>query len=145
MSGPKRVTRDLAGDFSGRLTALRIDKGLTQAEFAAGIGSTRGTYAKYESGANGVTAAVMDSICKTYGVRREWLETGEGDMYISQTVDEELAGFFAEIMDGVAPEFQRNLAAEMARMPPALWDALIEFAKILARSAGIEKKEEEQV
>lgn len=145
MSGPKRTSKDLENGVSGRLTALRINKGMTQSDFAAGIGTGRGTYSKYESGQNRVPPAVMDNICKTYGVRREWLETGEGDMYISQTVDEELAGFFAEIMDGVAPEFQRNLAAEMARMPPELWDALIKFAEILARSAGIEKKEEEQV
>ena len=140
MSGPKRATRDLTGDLAGRLTALRIDKGLTQSEFAAGIGAPRGTYCKYESGQNGVTAAVMDNICKTYGVRREWLETGEGEMYAAQSIDEQLAFFVADILGGTAPEFARRLIAEMARMPVSKWDALEDFALMLARAA---KKEEQ--
>lgn len=141
LSGPKRTSKDLENGVSGRLTALRIDKGMTQSDFAAGIGTGRGTYSKYESGQNRVPPAVLNNICKTYGVRREWLEAGEGEMYVANSVDEQLAVFVADIIGGTAPAFARRLIAEMARMPTSKWDALEDFAKMLVRAV----KNEEQV
>ena len=141
MSGPKKSSRGLPPGLHGRLVTLRHDKHMTQAEFAAGIGSIQATYSNYESGRVEPPSVVMDNICKTYGVRREWLETGEGKMYVAQSVDEQLAVFVADILGGAAPEFARRLIAEMARMPVSKWDALEEFAQMLARAA----KKEEQV
>lgn len=140
MSGPKKSSRGLPPGLPGRLVTLRYDKHMTQAEFAAGIGSIQATYSNYESGRVEPPSVVVDNICKTYGVRREWLETGEGEMYVAQSIDEQLAFFVADILGGTAPEFARRLIAEMARMPVSKWDALEDFALMLARAA---KKEEQ--
>lgn len=140
MSGPKKSSRSLPPGLPTRLVALRRDKRLTQDEFSAGIGMTRSTYSSYEVGRTEPSSAVVDNICKTYGVRREWLETGEGEMYVAQSIDEQLAFFVADILGGTAPEFARRLIAEMARMPVSKWDALEDFALMLARAA---KKEEQ--
>ena len=64
-----------------RITCLRKTLGLTQKQFGEKIGVQRGTVANYELGRNIPTETVRLMICKVYGVRREWLETGEGEMF----------------------------------------------------------------
>lgn len=144
MAGPKNLNREPLPGIPGRLERLRKSKSLTQEEFAAQIGVAQNTYSRYESGkVSPPPPVVIDNIHKTYGVRKEWLENGEGSMYVESPVDSQLAKYFANIMGGVAPDFQRRLAAEMARMTPEAWDALEKFAVMLARAAGIGKGEEQ--
>ena len=60
---------------------LRKKLGMTQQEFADRIGIKRNTIANYEVGRNDPVDSVSALICREFNVRREWLETGEGDMF----------------------------------------------------------------
>lgn len=64
-----------------RIGQLRKSLGLTQKQFGEKIGVQRGTVTNYELGRNIPTETVRLMISKIYGVRREWLETGEGEMF----------------------------------------------------------------
>lgn len=63
-----------------RLISLRKALGMTQAQFAAGIGMYRNAVVSYELGEI-PTPLVIEAICRRYCVRREWLENGTGDMF----------------------------------------------------------------
>ena len=63
-----------------RIATLRKALGLTQQRFADGIGVKRGTVSNYEIGRNVPTETVLQMICRVYGVRREWLDTGVGEI-----------------------------------------------------------------
>lgn len=64
-----------------RLKELRTSKSLSQTEFAAKFGVAQNAYSRYETGSVPLPLVALDNLCKTYNVRREWLETGEGSMY----------------------------------------------------------------
>ena len=90
-----------------RIKELRKALGLTQQEFSDRIGVKRNTIAQYESGRNEPLDAVITLICRTYDVSEEWLRTGEGDMFVQRSRDEELAAFFGDLMAG-QPDFKRR-------------------------------------
>lgn len=64
-----------------RIRALRTELGLSQREFAERIGMARDAIASYERGNAYPSGSALIAIEKVYGVRREWLLTGEGEMF----------------------------------------------------------------
>lgn len=66
-----------------RLKVLRKTLGLTQQEFADRLKIKRGAIANYEIGRNEPIDAVLSLICREFGVSRDWLCEGEGEMFIA--------------------------------------------------------------
>ena len=71
-----------------RLKELRKALGLTQAAFAEKIGAKQNTVATYEMGRNTPRDPVIHSICKEFGVNKDWLLTGTGEMFAPDPEDE---------------------------------------------------------
>lgn len=64
-----------------RIKFLRKNSGLTQEKFAERIGLKQNSIALIESGKRNISDQAILSICREFGVREEWLRTGEGEMY----------------------------------------------------------------
>ena len=78
-----------------RLKQLRKALNLTQQSFADKLNIKRGAIANYEIGRNQPIDAVIALICTTFNVNETWLRTGEGDMFIERSPEEE-TGYFVE-------------------------------------------------
>ena len=81
-----------------RLKKLRRTLELTQQEFADKIGSKRSTIAKYETGSNIPSAAVISLICKEFDVNEDWLKTGDGEMFEELTDQEKTMKYIAKLV-----------------------------------------------
>ncbi|WP_243270632.1 helix-turn-helix domain-containing protein, partial [Anaerotruncus colihominis] len=66
---------------------------LTQQEFADRIKVKRNTVATYELGRSEPSDAAISLICKEFNVNERWLRTGEGEIFLQMTRDEEIAAF----------------------------------------------------
>ena len=97
---------------------------LSQEAFADSIGKTRPAIAVYETGRVSPDDSVLLLISKTYGVRFEWLKTGEEPMYPPETDD--LLVKVAKVMEGQS-EAKRQLVELICDLPDALLDQLIEY------------------
>ena len=64
-----------------RIKLLRNRLRLSLNNFAAGAGYSGTLISLVEKGATPCSEKLIDAIVKAYGVRREWLETGAGDMF----------------------------------------------------------------
>ena len=85
---------------NARVKAVRKAKRLKQAEFGAAIGLKQVAISIMEQEGRTVTEQNIAMICQKFHVRREWLETGEGEMFnVGET------GIFAEF----AKEYQLSL------------------------------------
>lgn len=80
-----------------RIKKLRKDLALTQQEFANRIGSTQNVLANYETGRRNPSSSVINNICKTFNVDETWLRTGEGEMFVQRTEEDELSQVFSAI------------------------------------------------
>lgn len=78
-----------------RLKQLRKALNLTQQSFADKLNIKRGAIANYEIGRNQPIDAVIALICTTFNVNEAWLRTGEGDMFVERSPEEE-TGYFVE-------------------------------------------------
>lgn len=73
-----------------RIKDVRKYYKLTQTQFGERIGMKGNSITSYETGVRIPTRAVICSICREFGVRRAWLENGEGEMFAPsnpQTLD----------------------------------------------------------
>lgn len=104
-----------------RIKVVRKALGLNQTDFGSKIGVKQGTVAAYESGARVPLDSVIVSICREFNVSERWLRTGEGEMFVQLSREEEITKFAMEIIRDPDSEFQRQLLTTMARLEPAQW------------------------
>ena len=116
-----------------RIRKLRKVLDLTQAEFAAKIGTTASVLTHYETGRRNPSNSVINNICKTFGVREAWLRTGEGEMFPEVSREMEIEAFFKVIQMEESAEFQRRFVSALAKLSAEGWDALEQFVDNLAR------------
>lgn len=79
-------------ELKDRIRILRRDLGLTQVEFSKRIFMSSDAVSMMERGVTVPTSRTVSLICSEFNVRREWLESGEGEMY-DLPLDEEAAMF----------------------------------------------------
>lgn len=72
---------------SERVKALRRQLGLTQAEFGALAGVTKGAVSLWEKGYNAPGRDAIDAICRKKQINRYWLLNGAGSMYVTSSLD----------------------------------------------------------
>lgn len=115
-----------------RIKQLRKELNLTQEEFASKLGIKRGALANYEIGRNEPIDAVLRLICTTFNVNEAWLRTGEGEMFLKLSRNDEIAAYIASIMKDEDAELQRFLIQLMSRIPSDCWSVIEEKAREIA-------------
>lgn len=121
-----------------RIKKLRKALGLTQQEFADKISISRGALATYEVGRNEPIDAVISLICREFNVSEDWLRTGEGEMFIQKSEEDELKQAIESMLYGRNPNFKRRLINILASLDDADWLALEEKVLELAEVAKTE-------
>lgn len=105
---------------NNRIKEIRKDNHLTQVKFGERIGMKQNSIAQMEMGKFAPSDLVVTSICREFGVFREWLETGEGPKYKTAPA----GGIEQELRDilGVDDPFAVAVLSSLAKMPPQWWD-----------------------
>ncbi len=73
-----------------RIKQIRKYHKLTQTEFGEKIGLKGNTITTYETGLRIPSESVLMSICREFGVNREWLEHGTGEMFDQSANDAQI-------------------------------------------------------
>lgn len=107
-----------------RIKKIRKEVGLTQQEFAEAIKVKRNTVATYEMGRSIPSDAAISLICRAFDVNEEWLRTGEGEMFIEKTKDEQIAEMLADIQLSGEDSFKHRLASALAAFTEDDWNDL---------------------
>ncbi|HCO62550.1 MAG TPA: XRE family transcriptional regulator [Clostridiales bacterium] len=121
-----------------RIKSLRKQLGLTQEEFAARIRVKRGAIANYEIGRNEPVDSVLSLICREFRVNEQWLRTGEGEMFLPKSRNEELLAFVEQLAGSDSNDIRVQIATIMARLSSEDWEAVNrianEFLKLNAQA-----------
>jgi transcriptional regulator with XRE-family HTH domain len=67
-------------DLHGRLKELRKKLYLSQGKFAERMGVKQNTWYNIEAGNNPCSDRYIRLVCLTFGIREEWLRTGQGEV-----------------------------------------------------------------
>lgn len=125
---------------NSRIKEVRKAKGLSQAAFGAPFGANRDMINNVENGRAAVSDIMVASICRTYDVNERWLRTGEGEMFIQISRDQEIMDFVAYTMQDDEDNFRRRFLLALSRLPEERWADIEAFA----RQITAEKKEADQ-
>ncbi len=128
----------------GRLKLLRKVLGLTQRELAQVLGVSEMTIRRYESDKFQPDADVLAKLAKEFNVNLHWLLTGEGEMFITRSMEEipktelldrEIIQKIFEVLEGF---YQQGLLKNVPE------EELMEVVKFVYKRVKPLKEREEQ-
>ena len=111
-----------------RIKKLRKALGLNQTQFGERIGVKQNTVAVYELGRAIPSESVITLIQREFGVSEAWLRTGEGEMFVPRSREEEIAAFVHDVCGPEGTAFQRRLISLLARLTVDEWTVLERIA-----------------
>lgn len=80
-----------------RLRTIRKALGLSQEQLGQALGVSNTAISKLENGENNITEQNIKAICREFDVNENWLRTGQGEMFVELTPDEEFDKLCLEI------------------------------------------------
>lgn len=105
-----------------RIKFLRKEKGLTQKTLASTLGITQSGVSFLEQEGSSVSDQTIKLICTVFGVREEWLRTGEGEMYSST----ELFSLDRFVAERGATELELAIVKAYFELDPAIRRTVLE-------------------
>jgi len=113
--------------------------GGNKSEFARKISVTPAYISKMSKQPDSVPSdRTIADICREFNVNEEWLRTGEGEMFVQRSRDEELSAFFGDLLSGQS-DFKRRLIAVLSRLDESEWELLEKMADKLMDEMQKEK------
>ena len=106
-----------------RIRFLREHFNLTQSDFGTKVGVKQTTVSAWESSRIVPNDSAILSICRTFGVREEWLRTGAEPMMVQRPKDDILTDFFNSVLDDQPDSIRRRFVAALSALTPEDWEA----------------------
>lgn len=122
-----------------RIKILRQTLGLTQTEFGEKVGVTRGVIYNLDSGITQLRDPLLSLVCSVFDARREWLETGEGEMFEPKDAEAPFYDAMGIITNDEPDSFRKRFVIALAELDDAGLDAMEQFIRSLIRDTGTKK------
>lgn len=120
------------GTINQRIAACVEASGLTKTAFAKQINLSQPHISKMALGESVPSDRTISDICREFNVNETWLRTGNGDMFIQITRDEEIASFMGSVLAGENDNFKRKFISVLSRLNESQWELLEVMAIKLA-------------
>ena len=122
-----------------RVKILRQALGMSQTDFGAKIGVTRGVINNLDRGLTDLQDPLLSLICSVFNARREWLETGEGEMFEPEDAEAPFYDAMGIITNDEPDSFRKRFVIALAELDDAGLDAMEQFIRSLIRDTGTKK------
>lgn len=106
-----------------RILEIISSLGIKKVEFAKRLNLSAPYISELCAGKTTPSDRTISDICREFDVNVHWLRTGEGEMFIKKSRDEEVAAFVGDILSG-DPDFRLRLISVLARLKPESWQLL---------------------
>lgn len=107
-------------EINSRIAAVINASGLTKTAFAERLKVSQQHISRLAKDGTPSDRTIVD-ICREFCVSEHWLRTGEGEMFVRLSREEEISKFLMTVIRDPDSEFQRQLLATMAKLEPAQW------------------------
>ena len=104
-----------------RVAQIRKKKSLSMESFGEKIGVTKSAIGNIESGRRGLTTQVAKAICREFNVSEKWLRTGEGQMMVERSGEEEIQEAIERLMTGEKSKFKKRLLMVLSNLEESEW------------------------
>ncbi len=114
-----------------RLRKARKALHVTQKDLSEKLGITQAGISSIESGRVNLTDRLAQSIQDVYRINADWLRTGEGEMFLEPSEDEQLAEFVGEILAGRPDDMRRQFLVALSQLDEDGWKGLVQFTRAI--------------
>lgn len=118
---------------NNRIKELRKAAGMTLQGLGDKIGLTPSALSYIESGKSTPSNQTVLSICRVFGVSEHWLRTGEGEMYVKKSKDEEIMEFFNDVLQDEPESFRRQFVYKLSKISETSWAAMAQLVDELTK------------
>ena len=102
-----------------RLVTVREALGLTQRDFCKGIYVSQSYYAHLENGNRPINDRIIALICSQYGVNRDFLLTGKGELFTADLPDIQLQQLL-EVFNELEKPFKDYIVLQIKQLMEAI-------------------------
>lgn len=120
-------------DINNRIDLLIKDLGITKTRFAESLHVSSQFISSLCSGAKQPSERTISDICREFNVSLDWLQSGNGEMYVQRSANEELGLMVASLMAEADESFRKRFVSAMLELPPEFWPELEKFIKKIAQ------------
>lgn len=120
-------------DINNRIDLLIKDLGITKTRFAESLHVSSQFISSLCSGAKQPSERTISDICREFNVSLDWLQSGNGEMYVQRSANEELGLMVASLMAEADDSFRKRFVSAMLELPPEFWPELEKFIKKIAQ------------
>ena len=124
-----------------RIRDLRTSLGLSLEAFGEKLGVTRAAMSNIERGQRNLTDQMAKSICREFNVSERWLRTGEGEMFLKLSRDDEIAAYVGRVLKDESAFYQQKLLYILTKLSPEQLTILEKYADFLLENGKKEQKD----
>ena len=126
-------------EINTRIAEVIRASGLTKTAFAERINVSQPHISRVASG-----GSAPSDICREFGVNERWLRTGDGEMLMHLSREEEIMRFAATVVRDPSSEFQRRFVSVLARLTPEQWQLMEQMARKLLQEQAADSPQPEE-
>lgn len=108
-----------------RIKQIRKDAGDNQDTFASNINLTKNYVSLLETGARVPSDRTISDICRCYGINEEWLRTGNGEMKLKRTRNQEAAEYINSLLEMPDDALKKRLVLSLCRLDEKKLEMLV--------------------
>lgn len=106
---------------------------MRQVEFGEAIKVNQSYISKLIVGKRIPSDRTISYICNEFDVNEEWLRTGEGQMFVERTKDEELAMLVGKLLADEEDSFKKRLVAALLKLDETEWKTVEKIAEEITK------------
>ncbi|EJE7236571.1 helix-turn-helix transcriptional regulator [Clostridium botulinum] len=115
-----------------RVRKLRKELNLTQDEFSKKLNVSRSNIGNIETGIIKLSDRTINDICRVFNANKNWLLTGEGNMFNTLNEDKELLDFVIRTLSE-KNEFIKNTFLTLSRLDDKEWEVVEKIINDLSK------------
>lgn len=115
-------------DICTRIADIIRESSLSKTAFSRRVGLSQPFVSQLANGAAVPSDRTILDICREFNVSERWLRTGEGEMFVQLSREEEITKFAMEIIRDPDSEFQRQAISVLAKLTPEQWKLMEQMA-----------------
>lgn len=121
----------MSDKFQPRIKTLRQTLGMSQTDFGRKIGVTRSVLSNLDLGITTLQDPLLSLVCSVFNVRREWLETGSGEMFEQPDTEAPFYNAVGSISNDEPDSFRKRFVVALSELDDAELDAMERFIRSL--------------
>lgn len=114
---------------SDRVAELIKALGLNKTSFARRLGLSQPFVSQIANGSATPSDRTISDICREFHVDEHWIRTGEGEMFVRLSLEEELAKYAAQVLTDPDQDIARMILRVMAHLEPSDWERIRKVAQ----------------